>query len=62
MLSAEIIYKNMSQVVSTRVDLLPLTLSANVKPREFEQNPMLPNHLLLPASDNERTGAEFSYS
>ena len=62
MLSAEIIYKNVSRVVSTRVDILPLTVSANVKPREFEQNPMLPKHLLLPASDNERTGAEFSYA
>ena len=73
MLSAEIIYKNMSNVISTRVDLCPNTLANTSHSYMFEQNPYLPTSrlnpitgagtsTLLPASDNERTGAEFSYS
>ena len=62
MLSAEIIYKNITRVISTRVDVMPLTVSSSAGQKQFVQNPMLPNHVLLPSSDNERTGVEFSYA
>jgi len=73
MLSAEIIYKNMNSIISTRVDLCPLTLANTTQNYEFEQNLYLPaskqnpipgvkGSVFLPASDNERTGAEFSYA
>jgi hypothetical protein len=58
----EIIYKQYKQVKGTKIDVLPLTVSSDNKPREFEQNPTMGNAKLLPLSDNERTGAEFTYS
>jgi hypothetical protein len=61
LLSAEVIYINIVQVTSTRVDLIPITVTSN-NSKEFEQNPAQPNHILLPHSDNEHTGVEFSYS
>ncbi len=62
MMSFEIVYKSFKQVEGTRVELMPFTVSAADKPREFEQNPNAKNPKLLPLSDNEHTGAEFSYS
>lgn len=61
-MSAEIVYTNVRRVTSTRVDLLPKTVNAENRQREFEQNPLVKGHVLLPYSDNERTGVEFSYS
>lgn len=62
LMSFEIIYKSVKAVKGTRVDLLPMTINSENKPREFEQNPNSQNAKLLPLSDNERTGAEFTYS
>lgn len=61
-MSFEVLYKSFRQVSGTRVEVLPYTVSASDKPREFEQNPSARNSKLLPLSDNERTGAEFTYS
>jgi hypothetical protein len=61
-MSLEIIYKSMKAVTGTRVVLLDATASAEDKQIVFEQNPKTPNNKLIPLSDNERTGAEFSYS
>jgi hypothetical protein len=58
----EIIYKQYKQVKGSMTEVLPLTVSSDSKPREFEQNPTMKNAKLLPLSDNERTGAEFTYS
>jgi hypothetical protein len=58
----EMIYKSFNAIASSRVEVLPMTVSSETKPREFEQNPSARNAMLLPLSDNERTGAEFSYS
>ena len=58
----EMLYKSIHNVTSTRVDILPLTVSSQDKPYEFEQNPQAQKSTLLPLSDNEHTGAEFSYS
>jgi hypothetical protein len=62
LMAAEILYKSFRAVSGTRVELLPMTVSADDKPREFDQNPKNPRAKLLPLSDNERSGAEFSYS
>jgi hypothetical protein len=62
LMSLELIYKSFKQVSGTRVDLMPFTVSAEDKPREFEQDPSARNAKLLPLSDNERSGAEFTYS
>lgn len=62
MLTLEMIQKSFRAVSGTRVDLLPVTVNAENKPREFEQNPNSKKAKLLPQSDNERTGAEFSQS
>jgi hypothetical protein len=61
MMSAEIVYKSFKAVSGTRVDILPLTVSSGDKPREFIQDPKSRDAVFLPLSDNERTGAEFSY-
>ena len=61
-MSFEVLYKSFRQVSGTRVEILPYTVSASDKPREYEQNPAARNSKLLPLSDNERTGAEFTYS
>ena len=62
LMSLELVYKSLRQVTGTRVDLIPFTVSAADKPREFEQDPSTRNAKLLPLSDNERSGAEFTYS
>ena len=62
LLSIELVYKSFKQISGTRVDVLPLTVSSIDKPRNFDQNPSIKNATLLPLSDNERSGAEFSYS
>jgi hypothetical protein len=62
LLSVELVYKGFKQVSGTRVDVLPLTVNSLDKPRNFDQNPSIPKATLLPLSDNERSGAEFSYS
>lgn len=61
-MALEVLYKSFRSVTGTRVELLPMTVAAEDKPREFEQNPNNPRAKLLPLSDNERSGAEFSYS
>jgi hypothetical protein len=61
-MSFEIVYKSFKAVNGTRVELMPFTVNAENKPREFEQNPNSRKAKLIPLSDNERTGAEFSYS
>lgn len=62
LLSIEMVYKSFKQISGTRVDVLPLTINSLDKPRNFDQNPSIKNATLLPLSDNERSGAEFSYS
>lgn len=62
LMSLELVYKSFKNISSTRVDILPLTVSAQNKQYEFEQNPQVAKSKLLPLSDNERTGAEYSYS
>lgn len=62
MMSLEIVYKSFRAVRGTRVNVMPFTASAESKPREFVQDPRVKGSVLLPLSDNERTGAEFSYS
>lgn len=61
-MSIEMVYKSFKAVTGTQVALLPYTVSAEDKPREFEQNPAVKGAKLIPLSDNERTGAEFTYS
>jgi hypothetical protein len=61
-MSIETVYKSYSAVSGTRVNLLSCTANSQDKPIQFEQNPNEPNHKTLPFSDNERTGAEFSYA
>lgn len=61
-MSFEILYKNFRSIKGTRVEVLPYTANSTDKPRNFDQDPGTKNSLLLPLSDNERTGAEFSYS
>ena len=62
LMATEILYKAFRSVSGTRVNVLPMTVNAENKPREFEQNPLAPKAVLLPASDNERTGVEFTYA
>lgn len=59
---AELTYTSFIQTSSTRVDLIPITVSSQDKPLVFEQNPNINPNKNLPMSDNQRTGAEFSYS
>jgi hypothetical protein len=60
-MSFEILYKSFNQIKGTRVPVLPVTVSSQNKQREIIQNPNAPYSKLLPMSDNERTGAEFTY-
>jgi hypothetical protein len=62
LMAFEIVYKSFTQVSGTRVDLLPMTVNSQDKVRVFEQNPAMRDAVTLPLSDNERTGAEFSYT
>jgi len=61
-MSVETIYKSYTAISTTRIDLLSCTASSQDKSIQFEQNPNEPNHKTLPFSDNERTGAEFTYA
>ena len=61
-MSLELVYKSFVAVAGTKVNVLALTVNAEDKPREFEQNPAARRPMLLPMSDNERTGVEFSYA
>lgn len=61
-MSVETIYKSYIAVNATRINLLSCTANSQDKAIQFEQNPNERNHKTLPFSDNERTGAEFSYS
>lgn len=61
-MSVETIYKSYTAVSKTRIPLLPCTVNPEDKQIEFEQNPNAKNSKILPLSDNERTGAEFTYS
>lgn len=58
----EILYKSITAVNKTHVAILPYTVNAEDKPREFNQDPNSKDPVLLSLSDNERTGAEFTYS
>jgi len=60
-MSVETVYKSYTAVSGTRVNLLSCTANSQDKPIQYEQNPNIPKHKTLPFSDNERTGAEFSY-
>lgn len=66
LMSLEMVYLSFKAVTGTRVDIIPMTVNAQNKPREYEQDPNSmvdrKNKKLLPLSDNERTGAEFSYA
>jgi hypothetical protein len=62
MMSLELVYKSFVAVKGTFVPLLPFTCSAEDKPRQFEQNPNVKDAVHIPLSDNERSGAEFSYA
>jgi hypothetical protein len=58
----EVLYKSITAVNKTHVAILPMTVNAEDKPREFSQDPNAKDPVLLPLSDNERSGAEFTYS
>jgi hypothetical protein len=62
LMTTEMIYRSVVNVTGTRVEIIPYTVQSDDNQRVFEQNPGLPNAKHLPLSDNERTGAEFSYS
>jgi hypothetical protein len=76
LISLETIYKSFIQVNGTRVELMPYNCASEDKAIQFIQKactsydetgsiiptPRSPFHKFLPMSDNERTGAEFSYS
>jgi hypothetical protein len=62
LMSIEILYKSFKSVKGTRVRVLDKTVSSETRPLNFQQNPNLPKNKLLPLSDNELTGAEFTYS
>lgn len=62
MMAMEIVYSTWLKASRTRVDILPYRVNADDKMRTYTQNPKAPNATLLPLSDNERTGAEFSYT
>lgn len=62
LMSLEVVYTNVRQMSSTRVDIMPYRASADTKMIEIEQNPSNKKHMMLPMSDNERFGTEFSYA
>ena len=62
MMAMEIVYSTWLKASRTRVDILPYRVNADDKMRTYTQNPKAPNATLLPLSDNERTGAEFTYT
>lgn len=62
MLMGEVIYKSYLGIAKTRTEIIPVTVSSQDKVRMIEQNPFAKNSKNLPMSDNERSGAEFTYS
>lgn len=58
----EVLYKTFAYLNGTRIDILPLTCQSERKSRTIVQNPHIPQHTLLPFSDNERSGLEFTYT
>jgi hypothetical protein len=61
-MTTEILYKSFKAVKGKRIIVLDKTVSSDTRPIVFSQNPNLPKNVLLPFSDNELTGAEFTYS
>jgi hypothetical protein len=61
-MSVEILYKSFKAVKGTRVTVLDKTVSSETRPITIQQNPNVPKNKMLPFSDNELTGAEFTYS
>lgn len=62
MMMLEILYFSFRAVGGTRKDLLLMTVNAQDKPRQFIQDPKNKSAQTLLFSDNEVTGAEYSYS
>jgi hypothetical protein len=62
MMTLETIYLTWLRASRTRIDILPYSTNSENKMKTIVQNPKAPNSLTLPLSENERTGAEFSYS
>ena len=62
MMALEIVYSTWLKASRTRVDVLPYRVSPDDKMITIIQNPRAPNSMTLPLSDNERSGAEFTYS
>ena len=66
LLSFETLYRSFKTIAGARVDLMPYNCTAESKVLTFEQYTCSfvppPSYKRLPFSDNERTGAEFSYS
>ncbi len=59
--STEYLYRLMKGVNKTQTDLIPFTATSS-KMYSFAQNPSDGNSKSIYLSDNERTGAEFTYS
>jgi hypothetical protein len=62
MAAFETVYGYMNRMKLYRTDLLPYTYSTEAKSFTITQNPADPNAKLAAASNNERTGPEYSYS
>lgn len=62
MMTLEITYNTWTKAAGSRIDVLPYRVSPDDKMITIVQNPKAPKALTLPLSNNERTGAEFSYS
>jgi hypothetical protein len=62
MLTLETMYITWYRASRTKIDVLPYTVNPDDKMKTIVQNPNAPNALNLPLSENERTGAEFTYS
>lgn len=62
MMALETIYSMWLKAGRSRVDILPYRVTPDDKMRVIIQNPNAPNSMNLPLSDNERSGAEFTYS
>lgn len=57
----EAVYMSWMQVTGTKVPINAYTVTSD-KQRTYVTNPNVRNAVYLPPSDNERTGAEYSYS
>lgn len=62
MMTLETMYLTWYRASRTRIDVLPYTANPDDKMKTIVQNPTMPNAVTLPLSENERTGAEFTYS